>query len=149
MRTYSCNTSTSASSLFQPPQDGPFTISIANKIVVIGCHTFGTYTTDWGEARRVSSCKFQSDRPYYRYGCCEITLLNNFKFLNFTCGCAFYLLNSTTDIKVGKCGFSTILNPSTFTIVDNKTDLFWGDGKKAYYGLHYANVSLDMKEMVT
>ncbi|XP_057819828.2 wall-associated receptor kinase 3-like [Cryptomeria japonica] len=137
IRAYSCNTSISASSLFQLPLGGPFTISMSNKFVVIGCKSFGTYGSDWGGASCISSCSAASlsNSPYCRYGCCEVTLQNNYVWLNITGGGAYRLFNSTTKKKDRKCGFSTILDPSTFTIVDNKTNLFWDDGEKAYFGL--------------
>ncbi|GLJ24354.1 hypothetical protein SUGI_0464910 [Cryptomeria japonica] len=126
----SCISNSTASAYFQPPLGGPFTISMSNKFIVIGCNAVGSYTYgDWGEARCVSTCDSQTDPPYCRYGCCEITLPDNWAWLNFTGGSLFSLLNTTT------CGLSTILEPSTFTIVDNNTNLFWGDGLKAYHGL--------------
>ncbi|GLJ24105.1 hypothetical protein SUGI_0459770 [Cryptomeria japonica] len=136
IKTYSCNRSTSASSFFQPPHGGPFAISMSNKFVVIGCNSFGTYEFGkWGDARCVSTCVFQSDPQYCRYGCCEITLPDNYMWLNFTGGGVFGLRNSTTNKYDRKCGFSTIMEPSTFRVVDNETNLFWGEGFKAYYGL--------------
>ncbi|GLJ24122.1 hypothetical protein SUGI_0460050 [Cryptomeria japonica] len=136
IKTYSCEANRSASSFFQPPNGGPFTISMSNKFLVIGCNTVGTYTyKDWGEARCVSTCEYQTDPPFCQYGCCEITLPDNWKWLNFTGGGLFKLFNSTTNAFDWKCGFSTILDPSTFRVVDDKTNLFWGEGVNAYYGL--------------
>ncbi|GLJ24108.1 hypothetical protein SUGI_0459860 [Cryptomeria japonica] len=140
IKTYSCEANRSATSFFQPPNGGPFTISMLNKFVVIGCNSFGTstYNSDsynWGEATCVSACGSQTDPPYCRYGCCEITLPDNWAWLNFTGGGVFDLFDSTTNKFDRKCGFSTIFDPSTFKIGDNKTNLFWGGGRKAYYGL--------------
>ncbi|GLJ24104.1 hypothetical protein SUGI_0459630 [Cryptomeria japonica] len=117
--------------LFHLPSDGPFTISMTNRFVVVGCNTSGSYAYDnlGGEARCVAGCIFQNDPPYCSYGCCEITLQDNYKWLNFTGGGLVHL----KDEK--KCGFSTILDPSTFTIGDDREDLYWGHVKKAYYGL--------------
>ncbi|GLJ24113.1 hypothetical protein SUGI_0459930 [Cryptomeria japonica] len=130
IKTYSCDAKRGASNFFQPPNGGPFTISMLNKFVVIGCNSFGTYEFgEWGEAKCVSTCDSQTNPPYCRYGCCEITLPDNWEWLNFTGGGLFDFDDNY------KCGFSTILDPSTFTVVDNKTNLFWDEGMKAYYGL--------------
>ncbi|GLJ24133.1 hypothetical protein SUGI_0460340 [Cryptomeria japonica] len=136
LKLQSCETNSSESRIFQPPNGGPFTISMSNKFVVIGCKTFGTYAYgNLGDVRCVSLCKPQSDPPYCRYGCCEVSVPDNSKWFNFTGGGVFRLRNSTTNNYEKKCGFSTILDPSTFTVVDNETSLFWGEGRKAYYGL--------------
>ncbi|GLJ24422.1 hypothetical protein SUGI_0466360 [Cryptomeria japonica] len=74
----------------------------------------------------------QSDQPYCRYGCCELNLPDNLPFVNFTGGGLFRLPN----YDGGRfCGFSNIMDPSTFTIVDNETNLFWRRGKQPYYGI--------------
>ncbi|GLJ24099.1 hypothetical protein SUGI_0459520 [Cryptomeria japonica] len=77
----------------------------------------------------------QIDPPYCQYGCCEINLLDNFKWINFTGGGVFSLRNSTSNVFDEFGGFSTIFDPSTFRVVDNNTNLFWGKGRKADYGL--------------
>ncbi|KAH9307589.1 hypothetical protein KI387_035500 [Taxus chinensis] len=51
------------------------------------------------------------------------------KFLNFTGRGYFYFK------KVKQCGFSTVFDPTTFKIVDENTDMFFGEGRKASYGL--------------
>ncbi|GLJ42935.1 hypothetical protein SUGI_0890880 [Cryptomeria japonica] len=98
----------------------------------------GTYSYEgWGVAKCKSTCyppKPQTDPPYCRYGCCEITLPDNWKWTNFTGGGTFGLLNTITQNYDNQCGFSTILDPSTFNVVNNNTKLFWGDGKRPYYG---------------
>ncbi|GLJ24418.1 hypothetical protein SUGI_0466300 [Cryptomeria japonica] len=73
----------------------------------------------------------QSDQPYCRYGCCEINLPHNLPFVNFTSGGSFPLPNYDKML----CGFSTIMDPSTFTMVGNETYLFWGYVRLPYYGL--------------
>ncbi|GLJ24130.1 hypothetical protein SUGI_0460310 [Cryptomeria japonica] len=63
LKAHSCSGNTAK--FFTLPEDGPFIISKSNKFVVVGCHTFGTYTyREWVEARCVSTCDFQSDPPY-------------------------------------------------------------------------------------
>ncbi|GLJ24083.1 hypothetical protein SUGI_0459320 [Cryptomeria japonica] len=111
----------------------PFTISMSNRFVVVGCSTSGSYDYDdlGGQARCVAGCASQSYSPYCRYGSCEITLPDNYPWIKFTGG---RLSNLSGNEK--ECGFSTILDPSTFRVVDNKTNLFWGEGRKADYGLH-------------
>ncbi|GLJ23921.1 hypothetical protein SUGI_0454540 [Cryptomeria japonica] len=128
----SCKSNKIKRNYFQLPLDGPFTLSKSNKLVVIGCGTFSSYSYGkLGEARCVSICDSQSDKPYCRYGCCEINLPNNWPWINYTVGGEF---QSSSD-TISRCGLSTIMDPSTFTIVDNKTNLFRGKGRKAYYGL--------------
>ncbi|GLJ23197.1 hypothetical protein SUGI_0438250 [Cryptomeria japonica] len=132
----SCDKRTSDEVFFQLPPHGPFTISKFNRFVVVGCNGFGTYTyRSWGEVSCVTTCDSQSDPPYCSYGCCEIVLPDNWQWINFTGGGLFGLFNSTINDYEDTCAFSTILDPSTFTIVDNRTNLFWGEGWKAYYGL--------------
>ncbi|GLJ24261.1 hypothetical protein SUGI_0462610 [Cryptomeria japonica] len=126
--------------LFTLPKEGPFTISISNKFVGIGCNTFAIYTyQEFGRAQCETICNSQidepSDEPYCRYGCCELNLLYNWRWINFTGGNLFGLQDSTTNVSSTVCGFSTIFDPSTFTVVDNNTNLFWGEGMKADYGL--------------
>ncbi|GLJ24129.1 hypothetical protein SUGI_0460290 [Cryptomeria japonica] len=136
LKVQSCKLNSSASSFFQPHNGGPFTISMSNKFVVIGCNTFGTYTYgNLGNGKCTSLCREQSDPQYCRYGCCEVSVPDNLKWFNFSGGGVFGLRNSTTNNFDNKCAFSTILDPSTFTVVDNETSLFWGGGRKAYYGL--------------
>ncbi|XP_059076378.1 wall-associated receptor kinase 3-like [Cryptomeria japonica] len=97
---------------------------------------FGTCSIgDLGEARCVTM-NLQSDQPCCRYGCCEINLPDNLPFVNFTGGGSFPLPNQN-ERRGSACGFSTIMEPSTFTIVDNKTYLFSVDvnGSLPYYGL--------------
>ncbi|GLJ24430.1 hypothetical protein SUGI_0466500 [Cryptomeria japonica] len=131
LRANSCDTQTTKRNLFWPYWS--FTLSKSNRLVVVGCETVGTYSYgDMGEARCVSICASQSDQPYCRHGCCEINVPDNWSFINFTGGGGVFNL---TDYNESVCGFSTIMDPSTFTIVDNKTNLFWGKGRKAYYGL--------------
>ncbi|GLJ24248.1 hypothetical protein SUGI_0462340 [Cryptomeria japonica] len=116
---------------FNLPSDGPFTISNSNKFVVVGCKTSGSYIVEgWGEVKCTAICDPQTDRPYCRYGCCEVNLPNNFPSINFTGGGEF-----TWNKTDKRCGFSTIFDPSTFKILDNTTSLFWGKGTKASYGL--------------
>ncbi|GLJ24437.1 hypothetical protein SUGI_0466640 [Cryptomeria japonica] len=141
IKSYSCDLGTSgARNYFELPSDGPFTLSNSNRLVVIGNKTFGSYSFgDLGESRCVS-INIKSYRPYCRYGCCEINIPDNLPSINFTGGGLFHLPNETTfelrNESVSECGFSTIMDPSTFTIVDNGTNLFWGDGIKASYGLN-------------
>ncbi|GLJ24321.1 hypothetical protein SUGI_0464050 [Cryptomeria japonica] len=137
LKAWSCEEKESSVRTLQLPPKGPFTISMLNRLVVIGCHTFGAYTYDtWGDVTCVSVCVSQSDPPYCRYGgCCEVNIPDNWKWLNFTGGGVFGLRNHSTNAFDRKCGFSTVLEPSTFTQVDNETNLFWGEGFKASYGL--------------
>ncbi|GLJ24426.1 hypothetical protein SUGI_0466420 [Cryptomeria japonica] len=129
---YSCHPNIGARNYFELLSGGPFTLSNSNRLVVLGKETFGTYSFgDLGEARCVTM-NLQSDQPYCRYGCCEINLPDNSPFVNFTGGGVFQLPHGDGSMS---CGFSTIMDPSTFTIVDNKTFLFWGNGKLPYYGL--------------
>ncbi|GLJ24090.1 hypothetical protein SUGI_0459400 [Cryptomeria japonica] len=107
---------------------GPFTISMYNKFVVVGCNTSGSFAYDGFSVE--ARCVFRSDPLYCSYGYREITLPDAYMYINFTGG---GLSNLSGDEK--KCDFSTILEPSTFTVVDNKTNLFWGEGRKADYGL--------------
>ncbi|XP_059076360.1 wall-associated receptor kinase 3-like [Cryptomeria japonica] len=75
---------------------------------------------------------------------------DNWQWVNFTGGGMFGLRNDTTNIFDDKCGFSTVLEPSTFTQVDNETNLFWGQGRKAYYGLRLNwGISLQNCSMAT
>ncbi|GLJ52454.1 hypothetical protein SUGI_1115620 [Cryptomeria japonica] len=132
LKAQSCTDNTSKVELLQLPVNGPFAISMSNKFVVIGCNTIGTYRyNDWGEARCVSTCVSQINPPYCRYGCGEMTLPDNWKWLNFSGGGIFRL----NEFAGRLCGFSTMLDPSTFKVVDNTTNLFWGKGRKAHYGL--------------
>ncbi|GLJ24112.1 hypothetical protein SUGI_0459910 [Cryptomeria japonica] len=127
LKAFSCrqNEEAHAFKWFELP--GPFYFSKSNKFVVVGCDTIGTYTygDKAGDARCVSSCGFQNDPLYCKYGCCEISIPDNYWWIKFK--------GKALDPEL--CGFSTILDPSTFTVVDNKTSLFWGNGTKAYYGL--------------
>ncbi|GLJ24319.1 hypothetical protein SUGI_0464000 [Cryptomeria japonica] len=150
-RAYAAESCNESSIFFQPPNGGPFTISMSNKLLVVGCITFGSYAfKQWGDARCVSTCVSQNDPPNCRYGCCEITLPDNWQWVNFTGGGMFGLRNDTTNIFDDKCGFSTVLEPSTFTQVDNETNLFWGQGRKAYYGLRLNwGISLQNCSMAT
>ncbi|GLJ24419.1 hypothetical protein SUGI_0466310 [Cryptomeria japonica] len=134
IKAVSCNDdpNNGARNYFELPSGGPFTLSNSNRLVVVGNETFGTYSFgDLGEARCVTM-NLQSDQPYCRYGCCEINLPDNLPFVNFTGGGLFRLPNYDGERF---CGFSTIMDPSTFTIVDNETNLFWRRGKKPYYGI--------------
>ncbi|GLJ24103.1 hypothetical protein SUGI_0459620 [Cryptomeria japonica] len=110
---------------------GPFYFSKFDKFVVVGCNTTGSYTFEdgWGEAKCVSSCASRPrvDAPYCRYGCCEITLPDNHWRIKFTGG--------GVDNFNQFCSFSTIMDPSTFTVVGNITDLFQTQSTKPYYGL--------------
>ncbi|XP_057816850.2 wall-associated receptor kinase 3-like [Cryptomeria japonica] len=133
IKAFSCDDdpNNGARNYFELPSGGPFTLSNSNRLVVLGNKTFGTYSFgDLGETRCVTMNR-QSDQPYCRYGCCEINLPDNLPFVNFTGGGLFQLPNDNTT----KCGFSTIMDPSTFTMVDNKTNPFWRRGNKAYYGI--------------
>ncbi|GLJ24087.1 hypothetical protein SUGI_0459370 [Cryptomeria japonica] len=134
LRAWSCKNDTANLQVFQLPPHGPFAISKSNKFVIVGCYAVGTYKyLKWGEARCVSTCYLrhpQVDPPYCRYGCREITLRDNWKWFNFTGGGSFSLNGSD------ECGFSTILDPSTFKVVDNKTNVFWGEDRKPEYGLN-------------
>ncbi|GLJ24100.1 hypothetical protein SUGI_0459560 [Cryptomeria japonica] len=125
LKASSCQQEADAFKRFHLP--GPFYFSMSDKFVVAGCNTTGNYTYGdrRGEARCISSCYPQIDPPYCRYGCCEITVPDNNWKITFT----------SEGEGDGICGFSTIMDPSTFRVADNKTDLSWGDVQKAYYGL--------------
>ncbi|GLJ24243.1 hypothetical protein SUGI_0462270 [Cryptomeria japonica] len=83
----SCEANSSGASYYDLPSDGPFTISNSNRFIVVGCDTFGNYSFGGlGEVGCVSKCDSQNDRPYCRYGCCEINLPNNQQSINFTGG---------------------------------------------------------------
>ncbi|XP_057855882.2 wall-associated receptor kinase 3-like [Cryptomeria japonica] len=136
----SCNTRTAANSsgasYYDLPSDGPFTISNSSRFLVVGCNAFGTYSFGGlGELGCVSKCDSQNDRPYCRYGCSEINLSNNRQSINFTGGGLFPLLDSATNKSYNECGFSTIFDPSTFKILDNKSNIFFGKGRQVSYGL--------------
>ncbi|XP_057855892.2 wall-associated receptor kinase 5 isoform X2 [Cryptomeria japonica] len=132
---WTCN-NTFGTTYFHLPSDGSFTISNSNKFVVVGCNTSGTYSFgDLGEVRCVAICDPQTDRPYCRYGCCEINLPNNWRSIDFTGGGMFPIFNSTDKKYYNECGFSTIFDPSTFKILDNKSNIYWGDGSEVSYGL--------------
>ncbi|XP_057855889.1 wall-associated receptor kinase 2 isoform X2 [Cryptomeria japonica] len=121
---------------FHLPSEGPFTISNSNKFVVVGCNTSGTYSFGGlGEVRCVAICDPQTDRPYCRYGCCEINLPNNWPAIDFTGGGMFPIFNSSDKKYYNECGFSTIFDPSTFKIVDNRSNIYWGRGGEVSYGL--------------
>ncbi|GLJ24427.1 hypothetical protein SUGI_0466430 [Cryptomeria japonica] len=128
----SCHSKFGSRNYFELRSGGPFTLSNSNRLVVLGNETFGTYSFgNLGEERCVTM-NLQSDQPYCRYGCCEINLPDNLPFVNFTGGGVFQLPHGDGSLS---CGFSTIMDPSTFTIVDNETYLFSRDGRLPYYGL--------------
>ncbi|GLJ24439.1 hypothetical protein SUGI_0466700 [Cryptomeria japonica] len=129
---------------FELSSGGPFTLSNSNRLVVIGNQTYGSYSFGkLGEARCVTIP--QSDKPYCRYGCCEINLPNNLPWINFTGGGVFRLLNNNSTM----CGFSTIMDPSTImgsftftkmnassrTDISRIVDLIWREGENGSYGL--------------
>ncbi|GLJ24245.1 hypothetical protein SUGI_0462300 [Cryptomeria japonica] len=132
----SCEANSSGASYYDLPSDGPFTISNSSRFLVVGCNAFGTYSFGGlGELGCVSKCDSQNDRPYCRYGCSEINLSNNRQSINFTGGGLFPLLDSATNKSYNECGFSTIFDPSTFKILDNKSNIFFGKGRQVSYGL--------------
>lgn len=117
----SCNSSSPARKYFALSEDSPFFISNANRMVVLGCNTFGTYSywnVVWnssraaklGEARCVSLCDqsnkpSQNHPPYCPDGCCELNLPDNWYKINFTAG-----LLSDND---NTCASSILMDPST------------------------------------
>ncbi|XP_057819829.2 wall-associated receptor kinase 2 [Cryptomeria japonica] len=116
--------------LFQLPMPGPFTISRSNKFVVVGCNSSGrfSYGEHGPQAICLSSCDSQSVPPYCSRGCCEMTLPDNRQWFDFSGGGVFTLDGHK------KCGFSTIMDPNTLSVRDNKTNHFMGD-RKVEYGL--------------
>ncbi|XP_057858816.1 wall-associated receptor kinase 2 [Cryptomeria japonica] len=132
----SCKANSSGASYYDLPSDGPFTISNSSRFLVVGCNAFGTYSFGGlGKVGCVAKCDSQNDRPYCRYGCCEINLPNNRQSINFTGGGLFPLLDSATNKSYNACGFSTIFDPSTFKILGNKSNRFFGKGRHGSYGL--------------
>ncbi|KAH9307579.1 hypothetical protein KI387_035490, partial [Taxus chinensis] len=128
LKAHSCNFSTQTRKYFQ--LDSPFTISASNRFVVIGCGTSGTYSYGkYGEVSCKPDCANFGGAAYCDYGCCETVLADNWQLINFTGEGWFYFNNKS------KCGFSTVFDPSTFKVVDEKTDMFYGEGRKASYGL--------------
>lgn len=111
-----------------------FTLSKSNRLVVFGCDTFGTYSYgDYGEAKCVSICSpsdSQREQPYCRHGCCEINLQDNWPSINFTAGVVHLPIHKSSE-----CAFATIMDPSTFTFVGNKSNRFRGERGKTSYGL--------------
>ncbi|XP_057869847.1 wall-associated receptor kinase 2 [Cryptomeria japonica] len=129
IKAVSCDPRSIAKQYFGLSTDSPFTLSNSNRLVVLGCGTFGTYSYvetgwDWvldenlGDARCVSVCKPRTDQPYCPNGCCELILPDNWPWINFTAGVSPHHNNK-------KCAVSIIMDPSTFR----------GEGRKASYGL--------------
>ncbi|GLJ25236.1 hypothetical protein SUGI_0483020 [Cryptomeria japonica] len=130
LKAVSCGKSEAADKSKQFELPGPFYFSMSDKFVVVGCNRTGSYENrvGRGEAKCVSSCVSRRVGPEYcRYGFCEITLPDNLWSIKF---------HAEDDFSNDEfCGFSTIMDPSTFNVVKNKTDISWEDIKKAYYGL--------------
>ncbi|KAH9318606.1 hypothetical protein KI387_020375 [Taxus chinensis] len=90
---------------------------------------FSTDTRKYFELLQRGHSPFPRPIAYCDYGCCETVLADNWKLINFT-GKGWFYYN-----KVEKCGFSTVFDPTTFKVVDENTDMFFGVGRKASYGL--------------
>lgn len=93
------------------------------------CNRRKTWTWSIPTARCVA-LNLPSDKPYCRYGCCEINFPDNLPFINFTGGGAHHFPDDLSNY----CGTSTIMDPSTYniTMVDNGINAFGGDHS---YGL--------------
>ncbi|XP_057855883.2 wall-associated receptor kinase 17-like [Cryptomeria japonica] len=140
----SCEANSSGASYYDLPSDGPFTISNSNRFIVVGCDTFGNYSFGGlGEVGCVSKCDSQNDRPYCRYGCCEINLPNNQQSINFTGGGRLLMVSALT----GGSAFRIVpwLNQLQIILALPKQNALTPLPEKDMY----ADVFLDMKDMVT
>ncbi|GLJ24436.1 hypothetical protein SUGI_0466610 [Cryptomeria japonica] len=136
----SCLESIGWRSYFELSSGGPFTLSKDNRLVVMGNQSFGTYSFGkLGEARCVTM-NLQNDKPYCDDGCCEINLPDNFQFINFTGG-GVSLLTNESGVAVYSCGVSTIMDPSTFTILNTTNSSISSYGLRLNWGIGLHNCS--------
>ncbi|GLJ34716.1 hypothetical protein SUGI_0698620 [Cryptomeria japonica] len=135
LKAMSCSGNDDASVLFELPADGPFTIASNNKFVVIGCRSKGSFRVyngnynnevDGGEVIcRTTTCLNQYDPEYCNtYGCCESGIPGKQRVINFTGGGISYAAYTA-------CGFSTILDPVTWSLPPNQYGAIGG----GHYGL--------------
>ncbi|GLJ27419.1 hypothetical protein SUGI_0538400 [Cryptomeria japonica] len=127
LKAMSCNGTDDASVLFSLSVEGPFTISSLNRFAVIGCRSVGSFSDSSSPVGRCqAACLNQYDPQYCNcYGCCEAGIPGYWKSLNFTGG-GFYFNNSA-----GACGFSTVLDPQTWSVPENEKCFF----SRGRYGL--------------
>ncbi|GLJ08872.1 hypothetical protein SUGI_0097420 [Cryptomeria japonica] len=127
LKAMSCNGTDDASVLFSLSVEGPFTISSLNRFAVIGCRSVGFFSDSSSPVGRCqAACLNQYDPQYCNcYGCCEAGIPGYWKFINFT-GRGFYFKNAARA-----CGFSTVLDPQTWSVPENEKCFF----SRGRYGL--------------
>eukprot|EP01018_Ginkgo_biloba_P012536 Gb_23403 [translate_table: standard] len=116
LKAMSCNGTDDARKVLQLPKDGPFTISNTNVFAVIGCSSIGSFISPveaglpGGGVGKCQAACLNQDEPKYcnAYGCCSAGIPGNWQWINFTGGGIHYQYFEN-------CGFSTILEPETFS----------------------------------
>eukprot|EP01018_Ginkgo_biloba_P012525 Gb_31635 [translate_table: standard] len=110
LKAMSCNETDDAWKVLQLPKDGPFTISEQNVFAVIGCSSIGSFMNAQGEGGYCKAACLNQNEPKYCnwYGYCAAGIQGNWQWINFTGGGICYL-------NFENCGFSTILEPETFS----------------------------------
>eukprot|EP01018_Ginkgo_biloba_P012538 Gb_23522 [translate_table: standard] len=99
------------------PTNGIFTISDTNVLAVIGCESNGSFLNAQNSEITSASCQagcVNHGKPKFCnfQGCCSVSIAGDSSWINFTIGGFSYL-----DFP-GKCGFSTILEPDTFSTTE-------------------------------
>eukprot|EP01018_Ginkgo_biloba_P012522 Gb_08752 [translate_table: standard] len=117
LKATSCTGTDDAWNVLRLPDNGPFTISDRNVFVVIGCNSSGSYTNGEDneepyQATCKAGCLINTKSKYCNnYSCCTNCIKANWQFISFTGG-------GRSNGVSGKCGFSTIFDPATFSTTE-------------------------------